>query len=266
MIPVKSFVHHVAKTVNDNSPTILSAIAVAGVVTTAVMAVKATPKAIKIVEAERAFRGRVVKPDSVEVVHVDMPFVDIAKLTWQLYAPAAIMGAATITCIIGSNSIGNRRNAAMISAYTLSETAREEYRNKVVETFGTQKEQEVRDEIAQDRVKAHPPANNEVIITDGGQMLCQDGLTGRYFKSDIETIRQAAVAINAHMVYEQYASLNDFYDKIGLEHTPIGDEIGWRVEKLLELKFSSTLAKNNQPALVIEFSVQPIRDYWRGNL
>ena len=79
----------------------------------------------------------------------------------------------------------------------------------MVETIGKKKEQAIRDDIAKDRVTANPV--REVVVTDRGSTLCYDSLSGRYFKSDIETLRKTVNDLNRRMRDEMFISLNDFY-------------------------------------------------------
>ena len=151
----------------------------------------------------------------------------------------------------------------MAAAYTVSEKAFEEYREKIVEKLGANKERQARDEVAQDRVNANPVGRTEVIVTGGGNVLCYDMYTGRYFQSDMETIKQAQNNLNHHILNNVYASLNDFYDMIGLSRIKTGDEIGWNSDKLMEIYFSTTMSDDQKPCIAIDFSVEPVRNYFR---
>lgn len=230
-----------------HSPEILTGIGVAGMIATTVMAVKATPKAILLVNEKEVDLG-VEKLEPVEVV----------KATWKCYIPAAITGVASIACIIGASSVNMRRNAALATAYTISETALKEYKGKVLETIGEKKEQSIRDAIAKDRIEKNPVTNSEVIVTKHGDTLCYDSLSGRYFKSDIEKMRRVENEANKVLLNEGFVSLNDFYDLLGLDYIKIGDDLGWDFEKgLISIQFSSQLASDGTPCIVLEFTVPP---------
>jgi hypothetical protein len=182
-------------------------------------------------------------------------------LVWTLYIPPVTTGLLTVTCIIAANRIGNRRAAAIAAAYSLTERAFEEYRNKVVERIGERKEELVRADIAQDRLNENPPSSREVLMIGPGDVLCMEGLTGRYFNSNVETLRGAENQINACIIHDMYASLSDFYDLIGLQHTDISDEMGWNVDKMLDLHFASAIAPDGRPCISFSFRVVPIRNY-----
>lgn len=227
--------------ISKNSPTILTSLAVGGLVTTAILAVKATPKALLLIEEEKAFTKK-----------------EVIKVTWKLYLPAAGVGMATIACIIGANSINLRRNAAISAVYALSETAFKEYREKVTETLGKNKEQKVRDDIAKDRLERNPVTTNEVIFTGKGEVLCYDSISGRYFKSDIEHIRKVENELNRVMRSDMFVSLNDLYYELGLANTKLGDEIGWDIDHgYIEFIFSSQLTPEGQPCLLLDYEIVP---------
>lgn len=244
---------NIGTTLVKRSPEILVGIGIAGMLTTTVLAVKATPKALTLIE-ERKEEEQIEALTPVEAI----------QTTWKCYLPAAITCAMSITCLVGASSVNLRRNAALATAYTLSETALREYRDKVVETIGEKKEKLVRDSIAKDKIDRNPVSNNEVIITEKGNTLCYDVLSGRYFRSDIEKLKRAENAINHQMLSDGYVSLNDFYYEIGLNDTKIGNDIGWNSDKgLVELNFSSQLADDGTPCIVLDFAVEPRYEYYR---
>lgn len=235
------------------SPEILTGLGIAGMVTTTVLAVKATPKATKLIEA---------KKEELEVESLTP--VETIKTCWKCYVPATVTGVMSITCLIGASSVNLRRNTALATAYKISETALTEYKEKVVETIGEKKEEALREKIVKDKVDKNPVSKNEVIITNQGNTLCYDVHSGRYFNSDIDHIKNAKNELNRQMVYNEYVSLNDFYDELGLGHTDVGNELGWRLDGgLIDISFSSHLADNGQPCIAINYSVAPKRDYYK---
>lgn len=137
-----------------------------------------------------------------------------------------------------------RRNAALATAYTLSESALKDYQGKVIEMFGEKKNEAVKDAVAKDKVEKNPVVTREVIITEKGNTLCYDAISGRYFKSDIEKIKKAECELNRQMLDDMYVSLNDFYYEIGLDSVKLGDELGWNVDSgYIDLSFSSQLVR-----------------------
>lgn len=254
-VPIKVLASNVGNYVKANSPTILTGISVAGLVTTSVLAGKGAIKASRLLqEAEEAFY---------EENGGDWPydFKDVIKLTWPCYIPAAAVGTITVACIIGANSINLRRSAALASAYSLTEAAFKEYQAKVVETIGDRKEKEVRDEIAKDRVKKNPPVEGNIIYTGKGSSLCLDSLSGRYFHSDIEALNKAQNKINKKMLSEMWITQNEWYSELGLEPIKTGETIGWNTDHLIELSFSAILVDETTPCIVIEYLYLPTAEF-----
>lgn len=237
-----------------HSPEILTGLGIAGMITTTVLAVKATPKALKLIEDYE---------ETVLFDHEKIKPIEAVKLTWKCYIPAVITGTVSITCLIGASSVNIRRNAALATAYKLSETALTEYREKVVETIGENKEKTVREAVAKDKIEKNPVSEKEVIITGNGDSLCFDPLSSRYFMSNIEAIKKAENTINKRMIQDitGYASINDFYDEIGLSHTEIGDYLGWNSENLIDLDIGAHKADDGRPSLVIGHYNRPQYDY-----
>ena len=235
----------------QHSPEILIGFGIAGFVTTAVLTGCATIKAEKLVEAEKK-RLHKEKLTAKEVV----------KVTWKCFVPAVFSGSASAACLIFSSKVSARRNAALATAYKLSETALNEYKNKVVETLGESKEKDIRDSIAKDRIDQKPVKNQEIILTERGNTLCYDTVSGRYFRSDIETIRRAVNYVNKTLMVEMYVSLNTFYEEIGLPDIRLGEELGWNIDDyMVEVDFSSQLSEGKDPCLVIDYTVAPRYDY-----
>lgn len=251
------------KVVVDNSPSLLTAIGVTGTVTTAVLTGKASFKAARIIENEldRIYR---LEPDqrNAENDLVSLTLRERAEMTWKLYIPAASTGAVTIAAVIGANRIGNRRAAAVAAAYSLTEKAFADYKDKVTEMLGEKKSQQVSDNIAQDRVDQNPVSQREVIIS-GGEVLCYEAFTGRYFMSSMETLKKAQNDLNYKVLNDTYASLGDFYDLVDLPKTSYSDEVGWNCDKMLELEFSTTLSDDGRPCICVNFMVAPVREYYR---
>lgn len=253
MTKVSSVMRAIGSSLRENSPLILTGFAVAGLVSTTVLAVRATVKATPIADDILSVGGT-GKTRREE-------YLEVLQATWPLYIPAAVTGTVTIACIIGANTISSKRQAALIGAYSITEAAFREYKDKVVEQIGKNQEQKVRDGIAQDRVNNDPM--REVIITGNGDVLCYDTYTGRYFQCNIETLRKAQNDINLQCIHEMNASQNEFYRKIGLPAVSNGDEVGWNTDNVLDLRFSTVLTEDGKPCLVISYAKNPEPKYYK---
>lgn len=240
----------------NNSTAILTGVGVAGTVMTAVLSGKATWKAAHIISKANHNRFNDLDNDADQLTSKEK-----VKEVWTEYIPAAGVGGITIASIIFANRISTKEAAAMAAAYGLSERAFAEYKDKVVEKIGQNKETAVRDEIAQDRVTANPVNTRELILAGTGEVLCYDVLTGRYFQSSVEEIKKAENAVNYDIVNHDSASLSKFYDEIGLPPTPYSDSVGWDIDNRCDVKFSTVMSIDDRPCISVDFGRWPKPDY-----
>lgn len=255
---LSKFTKNVKLSLSKHSPEILIGLGIAGMVTTTVLAVKATPKALQLIDKKKNELG-VDKLTPIETV----------KTTWKCYVPAAVTGAASIACVIGANSVNAKRNAALATAYKLSETAFSEYRGKMVEEIGEKKERKVRDKISEEQLKENPISKTEVIVTGRGQTLFFDPLSHRYFYSDLEKIKRAENNLNKQIIcdaFDQGVTVNDFYEEIGIPTTATGDNLGWKVDHLIDIYPSAQMAEEGteyegQPCIVLSHTNPPQYDF-----
>lgn len=247
---VKAGLKQLGKFVDSNSPVILTGMGLAGMITTVVFGIKATPKAEKIIKCEESQLER------------PLTKVEIVKHTWKCYIPTVAMGAASAACIIGGQSVSLRRNAALAGLYAFTDNTLKEYQDKVIETVGEKKNTDILDGMAKDIVDQNP-VNELNVIRAGGDHLCYDPLTGRYFRSDIELINRAVNNLNKCLIDDRYETLNDFYYLLGLPEVDsiVGEDLGWNTDKLLNLGFSSQLASNGEPCIVLRYYVAPKFEY-----
>ena len=237
------------KSIVKHSPEILTGLGIVGMLSSTIMAVKATPKAMKLIEAEQQRTEELTKTDMI-------------KVAWKPYIPTIITGTVSIVCIVGASTIHAQRNAALTAAYALSETALSDYRKSVIETIGDKKEQVIREKVAENTMKKHPVESKEVFLTGKGETLCFDYVSGRYFKSDHDKLRKVENELNRRMRDEMYISLNDFYYEIGLPNIPLGDDLGWNIDDgYIDLRLSSKLATDGTPCLVVDYGYGPRYDY-----
>lgn len=192
-----------------NASTILTSVGGVGVVVTSVMAVKATPKALALVENAEKEKGE------------NLTKFEIVQVAGPAYIPSVMVGVATITCIFGANVFNKRQQAAITSAYGLLSTSYHEYRGKVKELFGADADAQVKEEIAKDKYD-----ENEVPKTDGKQLFYDD-YSGRYFESTMENVLNAEYYINRDLSLRDYATINEFYEYLDIEPIESGDDLGW---------------------------------------
>lgn len=236
-----------------NSSVILTGLSIAGMVTTAIAAYKASPKAHEIMQKYHDDMKLVDKDDKEAKREV---IKETVKDMTLVMAPSVIMGATTAACIIGGHKVNAKKIAVLSAAYNLADGRLKDYQEKIFETAGEQKLQKVREAIAKDHLQSAPDTPNNLIIGDGN-VLCMDSYTKRYFQSSAQKIGQAINELSSDVISDMYVTLNDFYDKIGLDQTPIGESFGWNTDDLqrgtLPIYFTAVLTKDNQPCLVVEY-------------
>ena len=249
---VSKIIKSVQKSISKHSPEILTAIGIAGMATTVVLAVRATPKALKqIDEAEKEKGEKLTK-------------TEVVKTTWKTYIPTAISGVASAACIIGANSVHTRRQAALYSAYKLSETAYTEYREKVKEEVGEEKEKVIRQKASEERVNNIVFHEEGIVHTGHGNTLFFEPISKTLFRSSQNYIEKTINNLNWKMTNgnEPYVSLEDFFSENDLPDYPLGNELGWRTDKgLIDISFPAIKADNGEPCLQLEYLVPPTWDF-----
>lgn len=203
---------------NRRGATILTCVGSAGVIATTVMAVKATPKALQLID------------DAVEEKGSELTRFELVKTAGPAYITTAVMGATTISCIFGANVLNKRHQAALTSAYALLNTSYKEYKAKVLELYGEEGEQKVRTELAQDKFE-----EQEVKNEDDGKLLFYDEYSQRFFKATSETVLRAKYEINKEVTCNYYATMNELYALLDIPPIADGEKIGWSSTLMYEM-------------------------------
>lgn len=194
-----------------HAPTILTCIGSAGVIATSVMAARATPKALLLLDRAKEEKGE------------DLTKIEVVQVAGPVYIPAVLVGASTIACIFGANILNKRQQAALASAYALLSSSYKEYKEKTKELYGKDADSRVREHIAQDHYQKHTSVED-------GKQLFYDFFARRYFEATIEEVQQAEYCINHDLALYDRVSLNDFYRMLRLSPVKSGDELGWSKE------------------------------------
>lgn len=233
--------------VKRNASTILTCVGGAGVIATSVMAVKATPKAMRRLDQAKKEKGE------------DLTKLEKVKVAGPAYIPAVITGVSTIACIFGANALNKRQQAALMSAYALLDNSYKEYKTKVAELYGDEADVRVREEIAKDKYE-----EEEVKVSDGKQLF-YDEFSGRYFESTTADVIRAEYNLN-HKLAEFYgAYLNDFYELLNIPTVDYGDYMGWSSAEIYDTAWSTWLDFNHEKVtmddglecFIISWSIDP---------
>ena len=224
-----------------NSPTILTFLGAAGVVATSIAAAKATPKAMALLEKTKEEKGE------------ELTKLEMVKVAGPAYIPAIAIGASTIACIFGANALNKKTQASIMSAYALLDTSYKQYKSKVKELYGENSDRNVKKEIAKDKFK-----DNDIHINNE-KILFFDFYSLRYFESTERLVLKAENRVNELLKLYGRASLNDFYESLGMPTAYTGYELWWNVQKCPSVEFTHdiTTMDDGLECCVISMSVEP---------
>lgn len=259
-LAIQQFCNGVTKYVCDNSATILTGLGTVGVITTAVMSAKAVPKAQMLLEQKETFK----------LNEYGEPLTRFERMLAVIpaYVPTLLMGAGTVACILGANHINKQEQAALYSAYAYLSCSFSEYKEKVKELFGEEKEREVRAAIAKDKkMEIHEQLEDSMTLYDEwGQ---------RYFTITKEAYQKAIYDINKMYSFTGEMTLNNFFEFFDLDPVPGGDYLGWSALKdfeccgvaWIDIRLTPLEMVDNHEVYVLEFNIDPSNDfsYWTTN-
>lgn len=255
--------HLLERVVQSNSPAILTAVGVAGIIGTVVATHKATTKAnVKLnseVYARNVHRQAPEQPYTI----ADLNFKDKFELTWKAYAPVVIVASLSVAAVVGAQYVNTKRMAALAAGYAVLESKHEEYKDKVLELVGKKKADQVDEALYKDMVTKAKVGGVEIVA---GDVPCVDALTNLPFSSNMESLRKAANDINERIIHGDLPSVSDLYSLLGIPHNKLSDAFGWNDENMCELKPTTVLNEDMVPVLVMDFSVLPIANYWKQGI
>lgn len=253
---LKTFAKAARRSVSRNASKILGGLAITGGITAVYFAVTATPKAMILLDEKKKELG-VEKLDAKTII----------KTAGPVYIPAAVSMGLSAACTIGGIHVDERRNAALAAACTLSESALKTYQDKVVETIGKEKEQEIREAVTLDKM-AKCPEPKSIPVAKGvksddisyDQMVkCWESLSGNYIWTSKNALERALNGANKQLLSDFRVTENDLFDYLGMEHNRNGDLLGWDTETTLEIEtfYASKLDEDGMPCLVLDYATPP---------
>lgn len=236
-----------------HSPEILLAAGVVGVVTSGVMACKATLKVEEIIDDTKH------KIDTIHEVSADPTMAekyseedskkDLAIVYTQtaiklvkLYGPSVALAGVSLGCMIGSNRILNKRNVALAAAYATVDKGFKEYRGRVIERFGKELDKELKygikakeiEEVSVDEKGKEVSTKSTVEVMDPNSyspysIIFDDGNTG--WDPDPELTKYFLIQqqnwANDRLKAKGHLFLNEVYDMLGAKRTKAGAQVGW---------------------------------------
>lgn len=235
------------KWIKRNSSTILTCAGATGVVLTTVLAIKATPKAMQILEQAEEEKG-------VELTRIEKVFTAA-----PVYIPTMLVGTSSILCIFGANILNKRAQASLVSAYALLDNSYKEYKSKVKDLYGSETDDLVREELAKDRYEKD---ETDVVENDDvTKMLFFDEFSKRYFRATSETVLRAEYEMNRILNETGGVSLNEYYELVGLDSVDYGEYLGWSAAQMYEMYWESWLYFNHTKTTADDGTVFWIIDF-----
>ena len=236
-----------AKFLRKHGGTILAIGASIGVAVTAIETGKATVKANTLVSMNR-----------------DEPMTkkEIVQDCWKFYIPAAVAGAGTVACILGSNALNKKQLARMTAAYMALGKTYQEYRRQVAQQIGTEEEKDIyRD--TQDILKT-PEASGE-----GETLLCYEPISKRYFHATEAELMEAFYNMNRDMTLSGEVPLNNLYSYLNLDFVPELDHYGWSVDYLgsdweyywIDFSYTKQQTDDGLEVYYVSAFQEPLKDY-----
>lgn len=229
-------------------PTILTSLGVIGAVASTVMAVKATPKALELLEEAEREKG--------ETLTIEEEALTAAPV----YIPTLFVGMSAIACIFGANALNKRAQASLASSYALLSSYHKAYRSKLIELKGKEADIEVTNSMAREhcnvcQINSDAP-DREVVF--------YDKMSDRYFRRYEREVMDAEYHLNRNFVLRGYTTLNEFYAFLGLPETKQGNELGWTASDgyyWVDFEHRPVKGKSDEAVYVIDMLFEPIEGY-----
>ena len=242
--------------ISKKSPEILVGVGGVGVVSSCVLACRATLKVDSVMDEYRTVEENIEKVLSGEIPSDDYTQEDAendlrimriktAVNVAKLYAPSIILGGVSLGCIIKSHGILNSRYNAISAAYMTIDGSYKAYRNRVAERFGSDVEKELRYDIkVQELTNTTVDENgNEVTSTEEARVMNNFGYSeyARFFdESCIAWQKDPSYNLTFLRAQQSYANdmlkargvlfLNEVYDMLDIPRTKAGQVVGWKYD------------------------------------
>ena len=256
MKKIEQFMWNSKKYLKNHSPTILSGIASVGVIASTVMAVKATPKALQLLED--ATNEKDDKLSKIEVIRIASP----------AYIPTAITCLSTIICIFGANALNRKQQASLMSAYALLNDSFKKYRDAANSVYGDDADSKIRAEVAKTTYISCDGYSiyNPDMDFENEKLLFYDFYSQRYFNATRTVVLNAQYHLNRNLSLRGEISLNEFYEFLGLTSIDGGDDIGWNMDYMmtwygalwLDFENEYTKIEDGMECFIISTPIEPL--------
>lgn len=243
------------------APVILTFLSGAGLVTTTIITIKATPKAVELIEAAEKEKNE------------DLTITEKLKTVWKVYIPTAICGFSTLICIFSINVLNKKNQASLISAYTFLEQSYKDYKRKNIELYGKENDNRIEEALAIEKTKKQTISAEYFmqscdLSTDENcskPILFYERYSDRFFTATIEQVLSAEYHLNRNYILRGDNNINELYSFLGLETTEWGDDFGWiptdESEYWIEFNHIKSKLDNGDIFYILEMPFAPTSNY-----
>ena len=209
-----------------SSPTILTVVASVGVIVTTITAVRATPKAIKLMKEEELEKGE------------NLTKLEIVRVAGPTYIPSVLLGVSTIACIFGANALNQKKQASLMSAYAMLNESYKQYRKSAKTVYGEDADDKIHAEMAKDAMVYSYDWGYQVYNMDmdseSERLLFYDLASKKYFRTTMAAVLNAQYHVNRNLSIRGDCSLNEYLSFLGVEGIDGGDDLGWDITYMVE--------------------------------
>lgn len=209
-----------------SSPTILTVVASVGVIVTTITAVRATPKAVKLLKEAELEKGE------------NLTKVEIIRVAGPSYIPSALLGISTIVCIFGANTLNQKKQASLMSAYAMLNESYKQYRKSAKIVYGEDADDKIHAEMAKDAMVSTYDWGYQVYNMDmdseSERLLFYDLASKKYFRTTMAAVLNAQYHVNRNLAIKGDCSLNEYLSFLGVEGIDGGDDLGWDISYMAE--------------------------------
>ena len=209
------------------SPVILTCLSIVGVFGTAVMAVRETPKALRLIKAKKD-----------ELQKDKLTPAETVQTTWQCYVPSVLIGVGTVTCIAGIGVLDKRNQAALASGYAMLNESYKQYRKSAKQVYGEDADNRIHAEMAKDAKVASCDWGYQVynmeMDPESEHLLFYDLASKKYFNTTMAAVLNAQYHVNRNLSIRGDCSLNEYLSFLGVDGVEHGDDMGWDIGDMAE--------------------------------
>lgn len=248
---VKTFTKVAGRTglkLQKHSPEILMVAGITGIVVGTIMACRATRKLDEVMEEqqeEKIYVENLYSEGEIDNKEYQKNLAKVYGMTAlkvvKLYAPAVTMEVAAIGCVLGAHGILKKRNVALMAAYKAVEQSFNDYRQRVIEEFGEEKDYDLKHGIQHEKVKVDEDGKK---VTKTLNKADPNSISqyARFFDASSEEYHGIPeydlIFLKAQQNYANdllhsrgHVFLNEVYDALGLDRTRAGAVVGWILTK-----------------------------------